>query len=127
MSIDNDSPITALDLRTAAPKALADAGITTLGQLLALNRDHLPGIKGMGKARVEDVLNTCAQLGLAFADGMPPIICETCGNRRARDRRNIVRDLAGRLSHVGFRKTPTCHECHEYHQQVWNTVEAVAA
>jgi hypothetical protein len=127
MTIDNDSPITDLDLRTAAPKTLADAGIHTVGQLLAYNRTDLPHIKGLGKARIDDITNTIAHLGLAFADGVPPIICDTCGNQRARHRRNIVVDLDGHYGSTSLRTTPTCHECDQYHRELWAQTQPVAA
>lgn len=126
MSIDNDSPITALELRTAAPKALWDAGIQNVGQLLALKRTDLPKINGMGKARVEDVLNTCAQLGLAFADQDPPVICGDCGNRRARNRQSIAVNLDGHYTSTAA-KGPVCHECDQYHRELWAQTQPVAA
>lgn len=130
-----DSPVTDLGLTTQAPKTLAEAGITTVEQLLARTREEIAALRGMGARRLADLDTVMAGHRLVY--GLPlerrigGAVCKTCercldcGNSRADDRRHVAVDLSGRASHLGHRVGPTCSGCDAHHRALFTIVPAV--
>lgn len=126
MSLTADSPIVDLGMTTQAPKTLAEAGITTVAQLLTHTRDELAALKGMGARRLADLDAVMSAHRLVYGQPIERRIvaavcttcerCPDCGNPRADDRRHVATDLYGRASHLGHRVGPTCAGCDRHHR-----------
>lgn len=124
-----------LGLRPATLRALAEAGITVLGDLLDTDhtRDVIAGWPGVGASRLADLDAAMGRAGLAY--GKPRIdsfagscqdcpICPDCGNPCATSARNVAIGVDRRASHIGHRVGPVCNGCDKHHRQL---VAAAAA
>lgn len=127
MAINYETPITELGLTTQAPKTLAEAGITTVGQLL--DRDHadIAGLRGMGTSRLADIENALEEHWLSFGKPLVNLsvypvckkcpTCPDCGLPRATSARNVVVDLRGRAKHTTVAGDP-CDDCDKHHREL---------
>jgi predicted RecB family nuclease len=134
MAITYHTPISELGLTTQAPKTLAEAGITTVGQLLDHTRDTIAELHGMGAGRLADIERALAEHRLSFGTPLPDLsryatcktcpACPECGNPRAQSARSVVTDLHGRAVHIGHRVGPVCDGCDRYHRALFAAVAA---
>lgn len=131
MTIRYETPIAELGLTTQAPKALAEAGITTVGALLNAKPGHIADLRGMGTSRLADIENALAKHGLCLGKPLPNLgvyptcktcpACETCGMPRATEAKNVTVDYRGRAKHAQAPGDP-CDDCDQYHRQLIATV-----
>lgn len=105
MPVGYDSPITDLGLTTQAPKALAEAGITTVAQLLAAGRNRIEQLRGMGNARLHDIDDAIARHRLTWHaravhhGGQPGgPVCDDCDTHHRELVQARALELAGRLA-----------------------------
>lgn len=130
MALRFDSPIAELGCTTQAPKALRDAGIDTIGQLIGLTEQAAAEIKGLGDYRLVDVKTAMAKHRLRFSDGVSVNRCTgcpqcpECGNPRATSARQVCADVAGRFKHGGFEMLPTCDSCDAHHRALFTGARA---
>lgn len=125
MALRFDSPIAELGCTTEAPKALRNAGIDTIGQLIALTEQAATEIKGLGEYRLADVKAAMTTHRLRFSDGVfvnrctscPQ--CPECGNPRATAAKQVYADVAGRFKHCGYELLPTCDGCDAHHRALF--------
>jgi hypothetical protein len=114
-------------METQAPKTLREAGIDTVGQLLAHTRDQIRALTGMGAARMAAVDAVFGARGLVYGrptipTGTPPPSCTVCprcpdcGNPRAQRYPAVAVDLYGRAVHMGHRVGPVCDACDAHHR-----------
>lgn len=132
---DPNTELTELGLITQAPKALAAAGITTIGNLLNKTRAQIAALDGMGASRMADIDAMLKRHELAFHGnpGGRGIImtcrdcptCPQCGNPRATQARAVAIGIDGRYKHLGFQQNPTCDGCDAHHRSLFE--KAVAA
>lgn len=131
MPLRFDSPVTELGCTTQAPKALHDAGIDTIGQLIGLTEDNAAEIKGLGEYRLGDVKAAMVKHGLRFATDLfitrrcahcPR--CPECGNPRATEPKQVVVDVTGRYRHHGYELMPTCDNCDTHHRSLFSGAAA---
>lgn len=133
MAIKYETPISELGLTTQAPKTLAEAGITTVGQLLDAKPQHIADLRGMGASRLADIERALGEHGLRLGKPLPDLgayatckrcpACPDCGVPRATDAKQVVVDLRGRAKHAQAVGDP-CDECDTHHRQL---VAAAAA
>lgn len=136
MAIKYDDPISKLELATQAPKTLAEAGITTIGQLLDRSHEDIAGLRGMGSSRLAELENALESRGLFFGRPLfnPSIYqvcqscpaCPECGMPRATDAKQVVQDYRGRYKHVTAPGDP-CDGCDEHHRALVATAAAATA
>lgn len=135
MPIRYDDPISTLELSTQAPKTLAEAGITTLGQLLDYRRELIAGLPGMGASRLTDIERALEERGLAFGKPLLDLgkyrvctacpSCPDCGMPRATETRQVVVDLRGRYKHQNAPGEP-CDDCDKHHRALFATATTTA-
>ncbi|HEY0935897.1 MAG TPA: DNA-directed RNA polymerase subunit alpha C-terminal domain-containing protein [Trebonia sp.] len=133
MAIRYDDPISTLGLTTQAPKALAEAGITTIGQLLDRSHDDIASLRGMGSSRLADLENALAEHRLSFdAPLFNPNVyqvcitcptCPDCGMPRATEARQVVEDYRRRYKHTNAAGDP-CNDCDTHHRELVATARA---
>ena len=125
-AITLNSPISALGLTTQAPRSLAEAGITTVGRLVARDREQIAALRGMGASRMTDVDDALARYGLTFGTRPPAAtygtcklcpVCGDCGMPRAMEAKHVVVDYRGRAKHVTAPGDP-CDYCDTHHRQL---------
>lgn len=127
MPLRFDSPVTELGCTTQAPKALRDAGIDTIGQLISLTEDNAAEIKGLGDYRLADVKAAMVKNRLRFSDDVFVNRCTNCprcpgcGNPRATAAKQVYVDVAGRYKHCGYELLPTCDDCDAHHRSLFAT------
>lgn len=127
MAAKYDDPISTLTLTTQAPKTLAEAGITTVGQLLDRDREAIAALSGMGASRLADIDRALEERGLSFGRPLfnPSVyqVCKTCptcpncGMPRATEARQVVADYRGRYTHANALGDP-CAGCDTHHRQL---------
>lgn len=127
MAIKYDDLISTLKLTTQAPKTLAEAGITTVGQLLDREREDIAKLSGMGASRLADIDRALDERGLSFGKPLfnPSIYlvctgcptCQYCGMPRATGARQVVTDYRGRYKHTNAAGDP-CDSCDQHHRDL---------
>lgn len=127
MRILYETPISGLGLTTQAPKALAEAGITTVGQLLDYKRDTIAELRGMGASRIADIERALAEHGLSFGKPLVNLgeyatcktcpACPECGMPRATEAKQVVVDYRGRYRHTTAPGDP-CDDCNQHHREL---------
>ena len=127
MAIKHETPISELGLTTQAPKTLAEAGITTVGQLLDAKPQAIADLRGMGASRLADIERALEEHGLclgkplvnlgAYATCKACPACPDCGMPRATDAKQVVVDLRGRAKHAQAADDP-CNGCDTHHRQL---------
>jgi len=135
MPIRYDDPISALELTTQAPKVLAEAGITTVGQLLDTKPQIIADLKGMGASRLADIEQALSVHGLRLGMPLPNLgayrtcktcpACPECGMPRATEAKQVVVDLRGRAKHVTAPGDP-CDGCDTHHRELFAAAPAAA-
>lgn len=133
MVIKHETPISELGLTTQAPKTLAEAGITTVGQLLEAKPQTIADLRGMGASRLADIERALAEHGLRLGKPLVNLgayltckacpACPECGMPRATEAKNVVVNLRGRAKHAQAPGDP-CDGCDKHHRQL---VAATAA
>lgn len=127
MAIKYNDPIGVLELATQAPKTLAEAGITSVGQLLDRSHDNIASLRGMGASRLADIERALDERGLSFGRPLfnPNVYqvctrcpaCPDCGQPRATKARQVVEDYRGRYKHANAPGNP-CDDCDTHHRQL---------
>lgn len=135
MTIKHETPISELGLTTQAPKTLAEAGITTVGQLLDAKPQRIADLRGMGASRLADIERALGEHGLRLGKPLPDLgayatckrcpACPDCGMPRATEARNVVVDLLGRAKHAQAVGDP-CDDCDQYHRELVATAADAA-
>jgi len=135
MAIKYDDPISALGLTTQAPKTLAEAGITTVGQLLDTKPQIIADLKGMGASRLADLEQALSVHGLRLGKPLPNLgayrtckscpACPECGMPRATDAKQVVVDYLGRYKHQNAAGDP-CDNCDTHHRELFAASTAAA-
>ena len=130
MAITYDTGIVHLKLTTQAPKTLAEAGITTIGQLLDRDREAIAGLRGMGASRMADIERALEERGLAFGKPLVNLgkyqVCKTCQTctdcemPRATSAQQVVTDYRGRYKHANAPGEP-CDSCNQHHRALFAT------
>lgn len=125
MAVEYDTSIPELNLTTQAPKTLAEAGITTVGQLLERRRSDVAKLRGMGESRLADLDRALQLRGLWYGKPFPEHgiyptckacpVCPDCGMPRATEARNVVVDMVGRAKHATAAGDP-CDGCDKHHR-----------
>lgn len=136
MVIRHDTPIAQLGLTTQAPKTLAEAGITTVGQLLDCKRDAVAKLHGMGAGRLADIDRALEEHGLSFDKPLPNLsqyvtcktcpACPECGMPRATEPKYVVVNYRGLYKHVTAPGDP-CDGCDQHHRALFTGAAANAA
>ena len=134
MAIKHETPISELGLTTQAPKTLAEAGITTVGQLLDAKPQTIADLRGMGASRLADIERALGEHGLRLGKPLVNLgvyatcqacpTCPDCGMPRATEARQVVADYRGRYKHTNAQGDP-CDSCDQHHRDL--VADAAAA
>jgi len=133
MNIRHDTPISKLGLTTQAPKVLAEARITTVGQLLDSTRESIAELHGMGASRLADLEHALAEHGLSLGKPLPNLgqyatcktcpACPECGMPRATEAKQVIGDFRGRYRHATAPGDP-CDNCDKHHRALFAAAAA---
>lgn len=132
VAVTPGTKLSALGMRPATLKALAENGVAVVGDL-DHTREIVASWPGVGASRLADLDAAMGRHGLVYGRPIPAgvahscqacEICPDCGNPRASSARNVAVDLNGRASHIGHRVGPTCSGCDAHHRDLVATAAA---